>query len=321
MSRPRYKPGERIVLAVKRRSGKKPLSMYLASRLGIVETWAIDLLESGLVMLDGRLARKESLINLSADSHILEIVLPAVWPRHMGGVEIPLSILYEDSSMIALDKPPGIVVHPARGHLDGHTLQNGVRFRYRHLLEQDDVTIGPPHRLDMDTSGVVVFSLRKAAYTELVRQFTAGEPQKHYLAVLEGEPAFSEIVMQAAIGSNPEHPQRGKLVDSNQSGKKAETAFTILARGNGICLALAKPRTGRPHQIRLHAAGLGHPVVGDKEYNPDPARHWTGRQALHAFRLDLTHPLTREKLSFRAPLPPDLRQLLDQKAITHASFD
>ncbi|MCC8180414.1 MAG: hypothetical protein LIP23_05835, partial [Planctomycetes bacterium] len=159
MARPKYRPGSVLSLRVKNRSGKKPLVEYLASRLGIVEPWAAGLLADGRVELDGASADASTVINLSAGTHDIVIRFPDDWPRHMAATPMRLDILHEDADIIVLNKPAGVVVHPARGHLDNKTLQNGVRYRYRHRLGDIDATIGPPHRLDKDTSGVIIFAL------------------------------------------------------------------------------------------------------------------------------------------------------------------
>ena len=310
MTRPKFRPGEQAIFSVKARSGKKLLANYLAARLGVVETWAASLIDAGAVSLDGRKAVAGDFINLSAGEHSIEIVFPESWPRHMAATEMNLELLHEDDFLAILNKPPGIVVHPARGHLDGQTLQNGLRHRYRHLIGLQETTIGAPHRLDKDTSGVVVFALKRDAYIELVRQFTAGEPKKEYWALLDGVPAFDNIISREAIGVDPDLPKRGKLMPESVGGKAAETEFTVLERGNGISLVLARPRTGRSHQIRLHAAGLGFPVVGDLDYHPEPWRHGAKRQALHAASLTITHPATGESRRFEAPLPDDMRRLM-----------
>lgn len=310
MARPKFIPGSTAVFQVKNRSGKKLLATYLASRLGVVEGWAIDLLERGCVRLDGEAATAETLVNLSAGPHDIEVRFPLVWPRHMGGTPMDLDILHEDDCLVVLNKPPGVVVHPARGHLDGQTLQNGMRHRYQHLVGREGVTIGSPHRLDKDTSGALAFALTTDTYVELVRQFSASEPHKEYLAILDGEAGFAETVCEQPLGNDPDHKGRGKVLSLADGGKAARTDFTVLERGAGWTLARARPHTGRPHQIRIHAAALGLPLAGDGEYNSDPARLGLKRQALHAAALAFRHPATGAALRVEAPLAPDLEDAL-----------
>lgn len=310
MPRPRHVPGSTVVYEVRNRSGKKPLAAYLGSRLGVVDAWAEDLVASGCVSLDGETAVPGQLINLSDGPHRIEVRFPDAWPRHMAATEMPLDILHEDEGLIVLNKPPGIVVHPARGHLHNQTLQNGVRHRYRHLIGREETCIGPPHRLDKDTSGVIVFALQRPVYVDLVAQFSASAPHKEYFAILDGRPVFDETVCDSPIGPDPACPSRGRTTTLEAGGKSARTDFRILERGDGWALARAVPHTGRPHQIRVHAAAMGLPLAGDLDYNPDPSRLGLARQALHAASLTFRHPLRGGPFRCDAPLPHDMEQAL-----------
>lgn len=310
MARPQNIPGSTVAFQVKNRSGKKPLAIYLASRLGMVDAWAEDLIASGTVSLDGAVAEPGQLINLSAGPHEIEVRFPDTWPRHMAATEMSLEVVHEDSDLVVLNKPPGIVVHPARGHLHNRTLQNGVRHRFRHLIGREDTCIGPPHRLDKDTSGALVFALRRPVYIDLVEQFSSGKPHKEYLAILDGVPDFDHTVCSLPIGPDPYNKGRVAIVGEADGGKAARTDFRIIERGDGWALAEAVPHTGRPHQIRIHAASLGHPLAGDAEYNPVPGRLGIERQALHARALSFRHPVGGHTLRCETPLPEDLEQAL-----------
>lgn len=310
MPKPRFAPGSTAVFTVKNRSGKKNLATYLASRLGVVDAWAEGLIADGRVLLDGSTAGPGDSINLSAGPHEIEVRFPDAWPRHMAATPMDLAVIHEDDDLIALDKPPGIVVHPARGHLNNQTLQNGVRHRYRHRLAEPGVSIGPPHRLDKDTSGVVLFALTTRAFTNLAAQFAAGLPGKEYLAILDGDPDFEDTVLDAPIGADPENKGRSAIIPVDRGGKAASTAFTILERGKGWALALAAPKTGRAHQIRVHAASLGLPMAGDRDYNPHCDRLGCDRQALHAAALTFRHPITGGETRVEAPLPADMAEAL-----------
>lgn len=308
MARPRFVPGSTLRFEVKRRSGIKDLAAYVASRMGVVPAWVEELVGDGRVDLDGCTAGPGQTINLSAGRHEITVRLPEAWPRHMAAVDMPLAVLYEDDALLVLDKPAGVVVHPARGHLDNNTLQNGVRYRYHHLLGQENVTIGPAHRLDKDTSGVVAFSRSTAAYKELVRQFTHGEPRKEYFAIMEGCPAFSSVTVEAAIGRDPVKRGLGKVHGAGE--KQAVTVFEILEKGNGWTLARAIPITGRAHQIRIHAAWLGYPLASDTEYGGTPGFLGLRRHGLHAAALTLAHPISGNRLHVRAPMPADMVEAL-----------
>ncbi|MCD8139039.1 MAG: RluA family pseudouridine synthase [Planctomycetaceae bacterium] len=312
MTRPHFAPGSTVTMTVKNRSGKKPLAQYLGARLGVVEPWAVDLLASGHVKLNGSTVGADDRINLSAGPHELEIHFPVAWPKHMAATEMPLDVLYEDGDLVVLNKPAGIVVHPARGHLDNQTLQNGMRHRYRHLLAEEATTIGSPHRLDKDTSGAIVFALNRVAYTHLVDQFSAATPHKRYLAVLDGHVDFQENSCLSPIGPDPERKGVGTIVPVEAGGKTARSDFRIIERGGGWALADVTPHTGRPHQIRVHAASLGCPLAGDRDYNPSPDRLGFTRQALHAAFLAFIHPISGERIEVHAPLADDIAAGLDR---------
>jgi 23S rRNA pseudouridine1911/1915/1917 synthase len=228
----------------------------------------------------------------------------------MAATEMPLDILHEDDHLVVLNKPPGVVVHPARGHLDNQTLQNGMRSRYSHLLAKRETTIGSPHRLDKDTSGAIVFALTRTAYASLVDQFSRALPHKEYLAVVDGDPDFAELSCRSPLGSDAERKGLTAVVPLEQGGKTARTDFRVLRRGGGWALVNAVPHTGRPHQIRIHAASLGLPLAGDREYNERWERLGFPRQALHAAALTFRHPATGEALRVEAPPPEDFRLAL-----------
>jgi 23S rRNA pseudouridine1911/1915/1917 synthase len=296
---------------VRNRSGRKSLAAYLGSRLGVAEAWAADLVAGGCVSLDGQAAAPGQLINLSAGPHEMTVRFPEAWPRHMAATEMPLDILYEDDHLLALNKPPGLVVHPARGHLDSLTLQNGVRHRYRSRLGEPGLTLGSPHRLDKDTSGVIVFAITRQAYVGLVGQFSRSEPRKTYLAILDGRADSAAFANAKPIGPDPERRGLGKTLPPEQGGKAARTDFAIRESGRDWSLAEALPRTGRPHQIRIHAADLGLPLAGDLDYNPAPGRLGMPRQALHAASLEFRHPAEKDRaMRVDAPFPADLRETL-----------
>ncbi len=318
MTRPYFTPGQIARFPVKNRSGKKNVAAYLASRLGVVDAWAADLVRDGHVTVDGAVAAVGDVINLSAGPHAIEAFIPRDWPKHMAATEMPLDILLEDARLAVLNKPAGIVVHPARGHLDCQTLQNGMRCRYRRLLDLPETCIGSPHRLDKDTSGAIVFALDRAAYIHLVNQFSTGAPHKEYLAVVAGAPEFDELSCRSPLGADPERKGLGTVVPTESGGKAARTDFAVLERGNGWALVRAVPFTGRPHQIRVHAASLGLPLAGDRDYNPDSQRLPFPRQALHASALTFTHPGTGGRVRVEAPLPDDFRLALERVRHDHA---
>jgi 23S rRNA pseudouridine1911/1915/1917 synthase len=224
--------------------------------------------------------------------------------------DIPLAIVHEDAQLLIIDKPAGLVVHPGSGNPDG-TLLNAL---LHHVPALGAVPrAGIVHRLDKDTSGLLVTAKTLEAHTSLVRQLQARSVQREYLALVTGVPATQGRV-EAPIGRHPVARTRMAVV---ARGKTAITRFRVLRAGAGWSLVQCSLETGRTHQIRVHMHSIGHPLVGDPVYGsaklvralPESARTFP-RQALHATRLQLTHPATGRRLTFHAPLAADLARLL-----------
>ena len=225
---------------------------------------------------------------------------------------MPLDVLYEDEYLIALNKPPGMTTHPAPNVTSG-TLVNALLGRMV-LPEQDDFDNesgyrpGIVHRLDKDTSGVIVVAKTVSAHARLSESFKARETQKVYLAIAAGQwKAEQPVNLDAPIGRHPIHRQR--MTVGGAASREAQTRFTALSHhpdGHGRTFALIRcePRTGRTHQLRVHLAHLGSPIVGDTVYGR--ASEVIGRQALHAWQLSIPHPVTGENLHLIAPPPDDL---------------
>jgi 23S rRNA pseudouridine1911/1915/1917 synthase len=224
--------------------------------------------------------------------------------------DIPLAVVHEDAQLLVIDKPAGLVVHPGSGNADG-TLLNAL---LHHVPALNGVPrAGIVHRLDKNTSGLLVAAKTLEAHTSLVRQLQAHSVQREYLALVAGVPAAQGRV-EAPIGRHPVARTRMAVV---ARGKSAVTRFRLLRAGAGWSLIQCNLETGRTHQIRVHMHSIGHPLLGDPVYGskgiarvlPGSARSFA-RQALHAARLELTHPATGARLAFHAPLPADLAELL-----------
>jgi 23S rRNA pseudouridine1911/1915/1917 synthase len=223
--------------------------------------------------------------------------------------DIPLAILFEDDAVLVLDKPPGLVVHPAVGNESG-TLVNALLFR--DPVSQPLERAGIVHRLDKDTSGVMVVAKSDAALAELRRQFKARETNKEYLALVWGSPPPSGRI-ETLIGRHRVH--RKKMAVLKEGGRHAVSNFKTLETFVATALVQVKIETGRTHQIRVHMAHLGHPIVGDTVYGRARQNKLPGaaeRQMLHASKLEFSHPTTGKRLSFETPLPDDMRVLLEK---------
>jgi len=286
--------------------GGQRLDVFLAAVVPEVSRsrWK-GLVQSGLVTVNG-LACKPN--------HKLRVGDEVCWsiPEEAAAEpqpeELELDILFEDDSVLVLNKPPGLVVHPAVGNESG-TLVNALLFH--DPVFQSVERAGIVHRLDKDTSGVMVVAKSDAAMTELQRQFKARETKKEYLALVWGHPPPSGRI-ETLIGRHPKH--RKKMAVLEEGGREAVSNFQALEQFTETALVQVGIETGRTHQIRVHMAHLGHPVVGDAVYGRARKNRLPlapERQMLHAAKLEVTHPDTGKRLSFEAPLFDDMRHLLD----------
>jgi 23S rRNA pseudouridine1911/1915/1917 synthase len=216
---------------------------------------------------------------------------------------MPMVVPYEDEHLLVVDKPAGLVVHPAPGHWSG-TLLNGLLARDARAAELPRA--GIVHRLDKDTSGLMVVARSRAAMDALVKLIAARDVTRQYLALAHRRwTGSSPRDVDAAIGRDARNRLRMAVVDlSRDAGKTARTTFDLVEGNDLGCLVRASLHTGRTHQIRVHMAHLGHPLVGDALYGGEPAAGLQ-RQALHAFRLAFTHPFTGVPMDLRSVLPPD----------------
>jgi 23S rRNA pseudouridine1911/1915/1917 synthase len=214
--------------------------------------------------------------------------------------------VYEDAAMVVVDKPAGMVVHPAPGHERG-TLVNALLGRYAHM-EGDPARPGIVHRLDKDTSGLIVVGRTQPAITVLARAFKQREVRKEYLALVVGSPKPASGSISADIGRDPRHRQRMAVVA--YGGRDARTTYQTMASFRHFSLLRVSIETGRMHQIRVHFGAMGYPIVGDPVYGRQLRGLKLDRQFLHAALLRLPHPVTGEQLEFRSELPPDLAAVL-----------
>ena len=225
---------------------------------------------------------------------------------------IPLTIVYEDDALLVVNKPAGLVTHPAPGHATG-TLVNALLAHLPELAETDgeaDPTRpGIVHRLDKDTSGLLVIAKTADAHTALARQMRDHTMVKRYLALVEGHLDVTEGTIEAPIGRDSRYRQRMTLVSLARGGREARTRFRVIREVRGRTLLEVQLETGRTHQIRVHLTAVRHPVVGDTLYGR-PQAPMPPRMFLHAAHLGFIHPTTGEQVSFDAPLPPDLADFL-----------
>jgi 23S rRNA pseudouridine1911/1915/1917 synthase len=272
-------------------------------------------IKAGSVRVNGKPIRSSFLLEAGQRIELDANALTATGMSGAGGAQppqaeaIPLRVVYEDEHLLVVDKPAGLVVHPAPGHSTG-TLVNALLAHLPGLTAGSDVSRpGIVHRLDKDTSGLIVIAKDAPTHTALAHQMREHSTVKRYIALVEGRMPAPEGVIDAPIGRDPRHRQRMTLVSEINGGREARTRFKVLREARGRSLVELQLETGRTHQIRVHLASVGHPVVGDTVYGraqlPLPPR-----QFLHATHLEFVHPATGEWLMFDAPLPPDLTDFL-----------
>jgi 23S rRNA pseudouridine1911/1915/1917 synthase len=221
---------------------------------------------------------------------------------------LPLDVIYEDDDLAAINKPAGLVVHPAAGHASG-TLVNALLARWPQVARVGGKDrAGIVHRLDKDTSGVLLIAKTEPARLNLMAQFAARQVQKRYLTLVEGTPATPTGEIDAPIGRDPGQRKRMAVV---RTGRPAVSIYRVLHVYDGYSLLEVLPRTGRTHQIRVHMAFIGHPVVGDLVYGHRKQRLALDRHFLHAESLTLVAPGSGQPLTVRAPLAADLQTILD----------
>ncbi len=268
------------------------------------------IIDAGGVSLGGKLLARKTPVPAGAT---LEIAFPQEKKSSLVPAEIPLEIIFEDEDIVAVNKVAGIVTHPGAGTLDDtlvHALLHHTGGKL--AMAGGEARPGVVHRLDKETSGVILFAKTNAAYTALVEKFSLRELDKQYLALVDGAPDLLAGVVREPIDRDPVH--RTKMC-VRESGKPSRTDWFVEERfGDKAALVRCILHTGRTHQIRVHLAFLGHPVLGDQTYGKTRHGHegWPmPRTMLHAERLRLAHPISGESLDLRAPLPPDFFNLAE----------
>jgi 23S rRNA pseudouridine1911/1915/1917 synthase len=266
-----------------------------------------QLVEAGGVQANGKVITKQSHKVRAGDVLQLEL-RPTPQSQAFKPEAMPLDVVYQDAHLMVIHKPAGLVVHPAPGNWSG-TLLNGLLALDPQIAEVPRA--GIVHRLDKDTSGLMLVARTRLTMDALVQAIAARTVSRQYLAL--GHKAWSGlacVTVQAPIGRDPRNRLRMAVVDLlKTSGKTAQTDIHFLGNAPDACLVRCVLHTGRTHQIRVHMASLGHPLVADTVYGGSPLLGLQ-RQALHAFRLAFSHPVTGEAMAFEAPLPPDFRDLL-----------
>lgn len=268
----------------------------------------VRMIDDGSVTVDGRRLRPGD--RVMSGQRVQAVTRPPVQvERPQPASQIPLTIVYEDPSMIVVNKPPGLVVHPAPGHDDG-TLVNALLARFPDLDDPSgEHRPGIVHRLDKDTSGLLVIGRTTAAMAALQHQFKERLAEKHYLLLVQGDIAEAEAAIEAPIARDTRDRKR---MAARSSGREARTGFTVLERYGDFTLVDADLQSGRTHQLRVHFQFIGHPVAGDRTYGNGRGPSGLRRQFVHAWSMRIQSPHDGQERQFFAALPGDLRSPLER---------
>lgn len=301
----------RVLVVDKREEGMR-LDAWIASRVSELSRSRVqELIRTGCIECEGKVDwRVRDGVVAGRSYRIME---PPPVPVDLQGENIPLDVIYEDEDLIVVNKPPGTVVHPAPGH-DTGTLVHALLFHCKDLKGiGGEHRPGIVHRLDKDTSGVMVVAKHQSVMEALASQFQRREVAKEYSTVVLGVPCPSQGRIETLIGRSRHH--RKKMSTDSLSGKKAVTHYQLIEAWGSFSLLSCRIETGRTHQIRVHLAHLGCPVLGDALYGRSLGQKWKdlpcSRQMLHAKVLEFTHPVAQTRLRFTAPLPEDMQTLID----------
>lgn len=278
----------------------KRLDVYLSEvLLATTRSVAQRLIEQGLVTVDGRILRNSYRVRTG---QYIAVVRPTLVATGTSPEAIPLTLVYEDSDIVVVDKPAGMVVHPAAGHRSG-TLVNALLHHVQDLAGVGgEERPGIVHRLDKNTSGLLVVAKHAVSLNRLQQQLSSRTMGREYIALVHGCPKSVRGTINAPIGR---HPNRRKEMAVVAGGRAATTHFEVQECLDVYAALACKLETGRTHQIRVHLAYLGYPVVGDDVYGPRKSPWKLGRHMLHAEKLTLVHPMTGERMDFYSELPPE----------------
>ncbi len=313
--------GEPLILVVGSSIVERRIDKYLYHRLGGYSREKLQkIIKAGGVKVNGTIITKQSYKLKDADK--IELTAPPPAPKEILPEDIPLKIIYEDDDIIIVNKPAGMLVHPARGNLHG-TLVNALSF-YSDKLSSGlgEFRPGVVHRLDKNTTGVIVVTKNETAQWKIAKQFERRQTYKEYLAIVHGTPELKSDRIKVPLGMHPRIRERQAI--RPHIGKEAITFYEIAEEFRGFSLMRLFPKTGRTHQIRVHLSYIKHPIVADDWYGGKLVYLWQlkdeksaiedpliKRTALHAYKLGFTHPTTGKLVEFEAPLAPDMQNLLD----------
>jgi len=317
---------EPLILSADDQHSGERLDAFLAANIPAYSRVKLrKAINAGGVQVDGK--RSKAAYRLRGGEQIT-VVLPELPPEGVQAEDIPLDVIYEDDSIAVINKPPAMVVHPAKGHWAG-TLTAALAWRFQQLSKTGGPTRpGIVHRLDRDTSGVIIVARTDQAHVSLASQFEARTVKKHYVAIVSPPPDHDAGRIEKPIGVHPYHREKMAIRDGHTTSRSANTLYKTVHRYGRFGVVHLSPATGRTHQLRVHMAAIGYPVLCDRLYSGrsqvtieelqgqrqqvvSSQPPLLSRQALHAHRLEVEHPTTGQRMEFTAPMLPDMQAVLD----------
>lgn len=297
--------GEQEKLIITEQEAGQRADVALAAMLELTRSNMQKLLEEGRAVKGAKVLKANYKLRLGDE---ITVTLPEPQPLDVQPENIPLDIIYEDDDVVVVNKPRGMVVHPAAGNYNG-TLVNALLYHCKNLSGINGVIRpGIVHRLDKDTSGIMICAKNDAAHLSLSQQIQNKTAQRTYLAVVRGNIKTDEGVIETLIARDKN--DRKKMAVVKEDGRQAITEYRVLERFGKYTIVRCRLRTGRTHQIRVHMEYLGYPLVGDPKYSPMKTPFAINGQALHSQTLEFDHPRTGQRLHFEAPLPEDLQKIV-----------
>ena len=310
-----------LIFDIKKAFDDKRIDRYLASRIrDFSRTFIQKLVKEGSVLVNGRTVKSSYDIQ---KGDVISVRVPVLAEYKIAPEDIPLNIVYEDDYLMLINKPYDMVVHPAGGHPSG-TLVNALTFHCQNLSQVNGpLKAGIVHRLDRDTSGIMLTIKSDAVHSHIAMQFEKRYIKKEYIAVVEGEIMLDSDEINLPIGRHK--TDHLKMTIRHDIGKEAVSIYEVIERFYGYTLVKIMPKTGRTHQIRVHMRAIGHPVVADFMYGNHESCYLSDllkkerepgeipiieRQALHAHRIEFFHPIQSKKMEFQVDLPPDISSLV-----------
>ncbi|VAX26049.1 Ribosomal large subunit pseudouridine synthase D [hydrothermal vent metagenome] len=283
------------------------LDRFLAlAGLGLTRTRAGKLIELGAVLVDGHTAKASTNVK---EGQTITVNIPEPQPLDVEAQDIPLEIVYEDDDIVVVNKPAAMVTHPGAGHSHG-TLVNALLHHCKFLSGIGGVLRpGIVHRLDKDTSGLIVVAKNDAAHLSMSEQLKSRTLSRKYLAVVKGFPKKREGEVNAPVGRHPKNRKKMAVVENG--GKEAVTRYKTLQEMGKATLLEISLVTGRTHQIRVHMLSINHPVIGDRTYSRGAPDYKIKRQALHAWKISFQRPSDGEVIMLKAPMPDDMKSLVE----------